>query len=569
MQGIEISRNGRLVISGTSDIARATYVDAGGAVVAWNSVNNIGPILFEDVMYHLWVEGVHEAPIVRHRDPLFTRDIISRPERKVASGTFNLGRQVGLLPFTVIFGSRLLHVELEVVPTKLDYATDYENLISDVSACVRGLALEYMRSTHRHADRSHTLATEIEWLSMLRQDIGNLQRAFARINQQPFRHLLREVQPTPNYKVRRLDNVALRAIMRGKGTGLVDDVPGLGPVRRMIDSVNAVSTLDTPEHRWLRLQVGQVHQKLKALAGTLESESRRAGRDVGDRRQAEKREVEFLGDIVERLLEIECLRHASSPPQPSPPSMTMLCAPGYRDAYRLLTGLRLGLAVSGAALELQTKDIHDLYELWAYLAVVEIISAHSETQRDPGQLVRFYEGALRIDLHAGRLSEIPLRGERRTFHIAYNRGFPGDTGEQKPDIVIRVEEHDRPDLIIVLDAKYRVDATDIFRKTYGAPGPPIDAINALHRYRDAIVTKMPKAYRPVVRGVALFPLTLQETDSYAPTSRLFVSLSSLGIGALPFLPGNTALVSQWIEDLLMLRNEDLAWNGPPGPQRTT
>lgn len=569
MRGIDVARHGRLAIAGSVDVTRVTFVDASGAMVEWDGDPTVGPLLFEDVVYHLWVDGTDEAPVVRQRDPLFSRDITSRPERKVASGTFNLGRQVGLLPFTVGFGSRSLDVELEVVPTKIDYATDYENLISEVASSVRGLALEYMRSTHRQAGRSHARATEIEWLSSLRQQVGELQQAVARINQQPFHHLLRAVRATPNYKIRRLDNVARRAIMRGKGSGPVDDVPGLGPLRRMIESVSAVSTLDTPEHRWLRLQIGQVHQQLRTLAVRLDSESRRAGRAIGERRVAERREVGLLADSIERLLDTECLRHAQSPPHPSPPSLTMLGAPGYREAYRILTGLRLGLSVRGEALELQTKDIHDLFELWAYLAVVEIVSSHSDTQRDPAQLVKFYEGVLRIDLHAGKLSEIPLHGAQRTFHVAYNRSYPGDTGEQKPDIVIRVEEFGRPDLVIVLDAKYRVDSTDYFRSTHGAPGPPIDAINALHRYRDAIVTNQPKTYRPVVRGAALFPLTQEETDTYAASSKLYGSLTSLGIGALPFLPGNTGLVTKWIESLLALPTQDLAWNGAPGPGTTT
>lgn len=565
MAGIDISRSGRLVISGTSGVTKATYLDPSGAIVEWDPARELGPLLFEDMTYHLWVDGVAAVPVVRHRDPLFTRDITSRPERRVASGTFNLGRQVGVLPFTVAFGARSLDIELEVLPTKIDYVTDYENLISEIAASVRGLALEYMRSTHRRGDRSHIRATEIEWLSSLRQQIAELQRAIVRINQQPFRHLLREVRPTPNHKIRRLDNVARRAVMRGKGSGVVDDVPGLGPVRRVIDSVKAVSTLDTPEHRWLRLQAGLVHQQLRSLSAALESESRRANRVVGERRAAEQGEVAQLADSVERLLQTECLRVADSTPQPSPPSLTMLGAPGYQDAYRILTGLRLGLAVSGSALELQTKDIHELYELWCYLSVVELVAAHTNTERETAQLVKHYKGALRVDLQAGKQSEIPLHGNLRTFHIAYNRAFPGDTGEQKPDIVIRVEEQGRPDLVVVLDAKYRVDATDQFRKAHGAPGPPIDAINALHRYRDAIVTKQSELYRPVVRGAALFPLTKEETERYATESKLYGALASLGIGALPFLPGNTALVSTWIESLLHLPGVDLAWNGLPGP----
>ena len=565
LAGIDFSGLGRLALAGSVAINRASYLDLAGIEQEWDPSQTGGPILYEDVTYHLWIEGNVSAPILRHRDPLFTRNITRRPERRVVSGTFNLGRQIGVLPFTVAFSDHFLKIELEVVPTKIDYATDYENLISEVAAGVRGLALEYVRSTHRRGDRSNRRVTGIEWLTSLRQQLGELQQAFAHINQRPFRHLLREVRPTANHKIRRLDSVARRAIMRGKGSGIVDEVPGLGPVRRVIDSVTAVSTLDTPEHSWLRLQTELVLQQLRSLQVALAAEARKTQRVIGERRIAEQAEVAELADSVGSLLQMEFLRLATSPPRQTSPSLTMLGAPGYRDAYRILSGLRLGLTVSGTALELQTKDIHELYELWCYLTVVELVSAYTETERDAAELVRPYRGILRVDLQGGRESEIPLRGNERTFHIAYNRGFAGETGEQKPDIVIRVEERDRPDIIIVLDAKYRVDATDQYRQIYGVPGPPIDAINALHRYRDAIVINQNGRYRPVVRGVALFPLTHEETEEYAAKSRLCKSLSSLGIGALPFLPGNTALVSNWIEWLLQLPAEDLAWNGLVGP----
>lgn len=563
--GIDFSGLGRLVLTGNVDVIRASYLNLDGNEVEWDPSRAEGPILYEDVTYHLWIEGNISAPVIRHRDPLFTRNITSRPGRRVVTGTFNLGRQIGILPFTVAFADRFLNIELEVVPTKIDYATDYVNLISEVAAGVRGLALEYVRSTYRRGDRSNGLTTEIEWLSILRQQIGELQKAFVHINQRPFRHLLREVRPTANHKIRQLDSVARRAIMRGKGGGIVDEVPGLGPVRRVIDSVAAVSTLDTPEHRWLRLQTGLVLQQLRSLHAALAAETRKAQRVLGDRRIVEQGEVAQLADSVSALLQLEFLRLAPSASSQTSPSLTMLGAPGYRDAYRILSGLRLGLSVSGSALELQTKDIHELYELWCYLTVVELVSAYTDTERDAAQLVKPKRGVLRVDLQAGKESEIPLHGNERTFHIAYNRGFAGETGEQKPDIVIRVEERDRPDIIIVLDAKYRVDATDQYRQTYGAPGPPIDAINALHRYRDAIVINQNERYRPVVRGVALFPLTREETEQYGATSKLYKSLTSLGIGALPFLPGNTALVSGWIEWLLQLPAEDLAWNGLEGP----
>lgn len=567
MHGVSVQDPGKLRIAGDpTDNATATYLDTSGVEHAWTVSSEVGPTLFEEVTYQIWADGNEHAPVIYHRDPLFAKNITHRPERRSAAGTFNLHRQVGLLPFDVSFGPSRLQIELEVVPTKIDYATDYHALVAAVAGGARGLALAYMRSTYTGGQHNEEAATDIEWLTTLRQELQSLKQALHHINTQPHRHLFREVRPTPNYKVRRLDSAVRRAVTRCKGSGPVDEIPGLGPVRRTIDSVNAVTTLDTPEHRWLHMQVRQLHLELQAIASVLQSEARRSIGRTTDRRRSELEEVIHVSQALERLLDLEVLRQAQGMPQASAPSLTMIAAPGYRDAYRILTELRLGLNVAGDALGLQTKDIHDLYELWAFIEVVRHVARYTLTAPDPATLISHYRGGLRIDLKAGKLSEVPLAGDFRSFTVSYNRVYPGQTGDQKPDIVIRVREDGHPDLIVVLDAKYRVDATEDYRNRYGAPGPPIDAINALHRYRDAIVTEKPTPVRPVVRCAALFPLTMAETKHFETESQLYRSLDRLGIGALPFLPGNTSLAAGWLDRLLGLPNNELAWNGVPGPE---
>lgn len=138
------------------------------------------------------------------------------------------------------------------------------------------------------------------------------------------------------------------------------------------------------------------------------------------------------------------------------------------------------------------------------------------------------------------------------------------TGEQRPDIVLRFRHDSWPDLVVVLDAKYRLDASDEYVKQYGSPGPPQDAVSALHRYRDAIVeeTTAKDLERPVVKGAALFPLNAHDSTDF-PSSRLNEALDRLGIGALPFLPGNTGHVRSWLEQLLTMPPQKLAEPGPP------
>jgi hypothetical protein len=78
---------------------------------------------------------------------------------------------------------------------------------------------------------------------------------------------------------------------------------------------------------------------------------------------------------------------------------------------------------------------------------------------------------------------------------------------QKPDIVLSLESEDWPTIRLILDAKYRIDTSGRYLEQMRSPGPPADAINVLHRYRDAILEKDPASdpagpgKRTVIEGV--------------------------------------------------------------------
>ena len=149
------------------------------------------------------------------------------------------------------------------------------------------------------------------------------------------------------------------------------------------------------------------------------------------------------------------------------------------------------------------------------------------------------------------------------MRLIYTPAYSGLTGQQRPDVVLVFQKQGHPDLFVVFDAKYRLQSDTEYVATFGSPGPPIDAVNALHRYRDAIITTTAdRPGRPTVKGVALFPLTAGATAQFVG-SRLHTALGRVGIGSLPFTPGNTALVEQWIEELVGMGDQDLSWSGPP------
>jgi hypothetical protein len=114
------------------------------------------------------------------------------------------------------------------------------------------------------------------------------------------------------------------------------------------------------------------------------------------------------------------------------------------------------------------------------------------------------------------------------------------------------------------NSKYRVDESEYNWNRFGSPGPPEDAINALHRYRDAIALDSTERglQRPVVKGAALFSLSANDSTGFRSSS-LWKALEVLGVVALPLLPTNKSYREAWLDFLFALSPEDLAEPGPP------
>ncbi|HEY0769198.1 MAG TPA: DUF2357 domain-containing protein [Sphingobacteriaceae bacterium] len=509
-------------------------------------------------------------PTPAHRDPHLLQDLDSYTDDYMCAGPVNFRRQVGLSTLEIRVGHETLRITIEVFPVKIDYNQDYKTLLSDVASAGRGLALEYLRATYRSAstqDAEHT--TNLEWLTLLRNEIDVLEKAVNYINQHPHRSLSRDFESVSLQKIKRIDPVARRSIMRGQGHGERIDVPGIGLIYNSIPATQNRDTLDTPENRWLQLNLSLIYDHLREIHASIAIEIARytqSRHPIPKRLVAEEKEVAGFVAIIKRLVTLPVFSGIRGLPPSGFTSLTLLSSSGYSEAYRAITVLRMGLNISGDRFDISVMDVHDLYETWCFIQLLQIVTQLTKGQVDSNTLVRIEESGVRVKLRRGEQSKITYArydGEQRLV-VAYNPEYPGLTGNQRPDIVLHVQNNNWPELIIVFDAKYRLDASEEYRRRFGTAGPPQDAINALHRYRDAIVVDSAERtiHRPVVKGVALFPLTTEESQNFA-SSKLFSALRILGIGALPFLPTNTSHVETWIRDVLALPPEALAEPGPP------
>ena len=528
------------------------------------------PCLYEDTRYRLSVEDLTGAgvPTVQQRDPTVLTEVDQAPLKGYLTASINFGRQVGISEIVVTCGFTTLTIEVEVFPTKLDYSSDYREMITDIESAARALALEYFGATYsRGTVESSGDATKLEWLVLLRRELERLDAAIRFISAHPSPAL--HTHPTLSRvdRIKRADSTTRRSISRGMGHGSFVDVPNIGAMRMQQPCREVRETLDTPEHRWLAHNLGLVARELGGIRSAVVSEreaAERAGRSAV-RLQAQEDELGSMQQHIALLLAAEPLRTVAGLSPPTVPSLGLLKKIGYGQAYQSLMAIRLGLSLEVTDIQFSTKAMDVLYETWCFLALTEVISELVGIKSiQSGDLFENSRGGIRVRLAAGRRSEIRFTTTGRSVTLVKNPRYRGLTGDQIPDFVLELREDGWPVVIIVFDSKYRLRSDSEYIDRFGAPGPPIDAVNALHRYRDAILVSAGDfgRGRPTVKGVALFPTDEINASAFVE-SGLYRALSKLGIGALPFTPGNKALVAGWLTEVLDLPVKTLATPGPP------
>ena len=516
----------------------------------------VGPCLYEETAYSLLLLGIDKERVeLRHRDSTIVQSLYSKSGGSILHGTINFGSDIGRSRFTVYVDNKAEYdFEVEVFPSKLDYAADYALLLADLQDVMAGLVLEYLRPTFQFGLTVESpSSSRLEWILLLRHTIGDLERALHYVERHPHQGVVRERVATRAEKVRRADTTTFRTIARGKGQGAKSRTASGLVLHSRLPARRSQLTWNTSEHRWFASQLSLIRQSLTEL--------QQFERKIHSRNALRQRrileEITNLEERVAALQRLALVRHAKGPLPPGFTSLTLQAQPGYREAYRACLILLQGLRVDGGPVALSVKELHCLYEYWCYLTLVRLVARIIGEKVPVREMFSVAQNGLRVRLQRGTRQTIKFANGDRCIELTYNPKYKGDAfiRPQQPDVVLTFRYRGWPTMSLVFDAKYRIDASPGYVKQYGIPGPPQTAIDTLHRYRDAILEETgpegPRSERfkhTVVEGVALYPYA--DVEDRFPTTLLYTKLKDVGIGAIPFLPRETRYVEEWLRFVL-------------------
>ena len=518
-------------------------------------------IFFDNADYPIWVEfkdyvkKAQFGSILQNENEKFTF------RKQILAGFLNYGNEIGRSEIQLIYQvgaeTRNFIFTYEVLSTKLNYHDHWKKIIEDIEQEYRMLSLDYMRRTfHGFSPDTSGDTPEIIWWSVFNNEQKKFIKACKNIIDRP-RHRLHGKE---TYK--RADRLTfVPSSIENELAEHRNDTAHLYRVEQR------VWTNDTQENRFLKFALGQITAKYEALKKRIEA--------VKNASDVMKEDMQTTLAVLKHLQRNPFFRTVGNYKGMSQESLVLQKATGYSQVYRTWSLLRRSYSLNDGIYRLQTKDIATLYEIWCFIEVSHIVKEKLHLSDDDIDHRNRMEmnGLFTWDLGKGEHSRIlfkkdgielaeliynPKSSERENKSVGI-KDLVVPTVPQKPDIVLQLTKSDLQEgmkLTYLFDAKYRIDGKD----KNGVDVPPEDAINQMHRYRDAIYYKdyqTDSLKKEVIGGYILFPGDGEPTD--VAVSKFYQSIDKVNIGAFPLRPKdvhNRQLLEQFIEELIQSKSHE-------------
>ena len=513
---------------------------------------------FDNMDYPIWIEFkdyVNDAQfgsILQNDNDRFSF------RRHILAGVVNYRNEIGRSEIQIIYKvgkeTRTFRFGFEVLSTKLDYHEHWRVIVEDIEREYRMLSLDYMRRTfHDFSPDQNGEHPDIVWWSVFEGE------------QQKFIKACKSIIDRPRHRLHG-EEVYLRADKLKQTSHNIEN--RLAEHRRepayLYRMEQQVQSNDTQENRFLKFALHQISKRYEKLRQRIE-----AVRTASDTMKAA---MLATSETLKRLQHHPFFRTIGRFKGMSQESMVLQKATGYSLVYRTWNLLRRAYSLNDGLYRLQTKDIATLYEIWCFIEVSHIVKEqlHLEDEDVEHRNRMEMNGIFSWELGKGEHSRILFRKDGiELAELVYNpknadkendnvgmKNLVVPTVPQKPDIVLQLTKNDLQQgmkMTYLFDAKYRIDGRD-----NGVDTPPEDAINQMHRYRDAIYYKDYDANalkKEVIGGYILFPGD-GDPDGVA-VSKFYKTIKEVNIGAFPLRPKdaeNRKLLENFIEELIQTKS---------------
>ena len=518
-------------------------------------------IFFDNADYPIWIDFNSKVEKAQWGSTLESENEKFNFRKNILAGFINYGNEVGRseIQFSYQIGdeTKQFTFSFEVLSTKLNYHEHWRKIIEDIESEYKMLSLDFMKRTfHGFTPDTDGESIDLIWWSVFQKEQDNFITACRSIIDRP-RHRLhgREVYLRAD-KLKRVPSVIENEVAEHRM-----NCAHLYRVEEQIQSN------DTQENRFLKYALQQILQKYDALKKRIET--------IRNYSAEQKEQMDKMLQTLKHLGSHPFFRTVGKFKGFNQESLILQRATGYSQVYRTWNMLRRAYSLNDGIYRLQSKDIATLYEIWCFIEVSHIVRDQlGLTQQDLDHQNRMeMNGIFTWELGKGEHSKILFKKDNvELAELMYNskhtetdnditgiNNMVARTVPQKPDIVLQLTKndlHQNMKITYLFDAKYRISGKD----SKGVDTPPDDAINQMHRYRDAIYYKEYESAplkKEVIGGYILFPGDGNTTD--IEVSKFYKTIDEVNIGAFPLRPKdkrNRELLEHFIKELIESKSVD-------------
>ena len=513
-------------------------------------------VFFDNAEYPIWVDFGSHVSKAQFGSILQADNDRFSFRGKTLAGFINYGNEIGRSELQLVYNigkeQRYFKLGYEVLSTKLNYHEHWKKIIEDIEAEYRMLSLDYMKRTfHGFTPDTQGDTPELIWWSIFSKEQETFIKACRSIIERPRRRLR-------GYEVYlRADK--LKRVPTNIENELAEHRREQAHLYRIEEHIQSN---DTQENRFLKYALGQIADKYEMLKRRIETIKNTSG--------TLKKEMDAVQKDLTLLRRHPFFRTVGRFKGLTQESLVLQRATDYSQVYRTWNLLRRAYSLNDGLYRLQSKDIATLYEIWCFIEVSHIVKEQLGIDVDVDHRNRMeMNGVFTWELGKGEHSRILFRKDGiELAELVYNpkhtekendsismEHLVVPTVPQKPDIVLQLTKDDIEKgmkMTYLFDAKYRIND----RTNEGVDTPPDDAINQMHRYRDAIYYKDNKVAdgklkKEVIGGYILFPGNGDPLE--VAKAKFQQSLDEVNIGAFPLRPNdeeNRKLLEHFIKELI-------------------
>lgn len=525
-----------------------------------NFLEKTHPLFFENKDYSVGIKFHNKelinTPFLQSKIKEIEEKFFYREDLGFLSGNLNYGNELGKTNLKIVYIKNRIRKSIdfnfEVFPTKLDYKNDYEKIITDIENEFSYLVLDFLKKTYSSFKTGDSPNTDLIWWQVFGGIYKELIKSSKFILNRPHSSIINEVRYLRAEKIQKWNNILEEEYKRYEKF----------PNKLYRLNLKTLNT-NTTENQFFKFAVFQTLKrfiKVKAHIKSLFSKS------------LSNSFINELNSIEKDLHMISSnpfFRSIDSYRGLKQESLVLQKATGYSSVYKSWIMLNSGLKFLDGIQQIELKNIAELYQIWCFLEMKNVLQSllgkSNPDEIDLAEKIQVDDFVFKID--RGIKSKISFKNSNGDLiDLYHDYSFDTDSGlvksytvKQRPDIVLQITKNDLKEnyiLTYLFDAKYRLQSDE----NENAPElPPDDAINQMHRYRDAIYfNSKNKPQKEIIGAYILFP----GSGNLESVKKLdyIKSINTVNIGAFPLRPNdeiNKILLKNHLRNLLQLDTESI------------